>query len=191
MHGELHGALRATLAAGIMNGNVRHAIPLNQLPLHLSDSGPTPPDELKLEAPLAVQGSAPRPGFFPMNKFSSAPLLMEASRVAQTRSGGDDVKKRLMIVPDVHVTRLVTTQRNGTTAVTAVLLRQFGFEQAVPVPDDGVVVIALGTIESTRLALTSFPNLPNTNLIGQNLIAHLRSNLTIRIPRRAFPAGLR
>jgi hypothetical protein len=190
MHGELHGALRATLAAGIMNGKVRHAIPLNQLPLHLSGVGPNPPDELKLEAPLAVQGSAPRPGFFPMNKFSSAPLLMEASRVAQTRSGGDDVKKRLMIVPDVHVTRLVTTQRNGTTAVTAVLLKQFGIEQAVPVPDDGVVVIALGTIESTRLALTSFPNLPNTNLIGQNLIAHLRSNLTIRIPRSALPAGL-
>ncbi|MFB9269621.1 family 16 glycoside hydrolase [Bradyrhizobium erythrophlei] len=190
MHGELHAALRATLAAGIMNGKVRHAIPLNQLPLHLSGVGPNPPDELKLEAPLAVQGSAPRPGFFPMNKFSSAPLLMEASRVAQTRSGGDDVKKRLMIVPDVHVTRLVTTQRNGTTAVTAVLLMQFGMEQAVPVPDDGVVVIALGTIESTRLALTSFPNLPNTNLMGQNLIAHLRSNLTIRIPRSALPAGL-
>lgn len=190
MHGELHVALRGMLAAGIMNGKVRHAIPLNQLPLHLGGVGPNPPDELKLEAPLAVQGSAPRPGFFPMNKFSSAPLLMEASRVAQTRSGGDDVKKRLMVVPDVHVTRLVTTQRNGTTAVTAVLLKQFGMEQAVPVPDDGVVIIALGTIESTRLALTSFPNLPNTNLIGQNLIAHLRSNLTIRIPRNALPAGL-
>jgi hypothetical protein len=196
MHGELHEALRAILAAGIMNGKVRHSIPLNQLPLHLSGIGPNPPDELKLEAPLAVQGSAPRPGFFPLNKFSSAPLLMEASRVAQTRSGGDDVKKRLMVVPDVHVTRLVTTQRNGTTAVTAVLLKQFDkttqsfLEYSVPVPDDGIVVIALGTIESTRLALTSLPNLPNSNLIGQNLIAHLRSNLTIRIPRSALPAGL-
>ena len=71
-----------------------------------------------------------------------------------------------------------------------VLLKQFGVEQAIPVPDDGVVIIALGTIESTRLALTSFPNLSNTNLIGQNLQAHLRSNLTIRIPRAALPAGL-
>jgi choline dehydrogenase-like flavoprotein len=196
MHGELHEALRAILAAGIMNGKVRNAIPLNQLPLHLSDVGANPPDELKLEAPLAVQGSAPRPGFFPMNKFSSAPLLLEASRVAQTRSGGDDVKKRLMVVPDVHVTRLVTAQNNGVTAVTAVLLKQFDattqsfVEHSVPVPDDGAVFIALGTIESTRLALTSFPNLPNSNLIGQNLIAHLRSNLTIRIPRSALPDGL-
>lgn len=190
MHGKLHEALRKVLADGINNGNVRHAIPLAQLPLHLSNAGPNPPEFLKLEAPLAVQGSSPLPGFFPVNKFSSAPLLMEAARVAQVRSGGDDVKKRLMIVPDVHVTRLVTGQRNGATVVTQVLLKQFGEEQSISVPEDGVVIVALGTIESSRLALTSFPNLPNTNLIGQNLMAHLRSNLTIRIPRSALPPGL-
>jgi hypothetical protein len=190
MHGDLHLALRKILATGINNNKVRNAIPLNQLPLHLTNPGPNPSNELKLEAPLAVQGAAPLPGAFALNKFSSAPLLMEAARVAQTRSGGDDVKKRLMVVPDVHVTRLVTAQRNGTTVVTAVLLKQFGVEQSVPVPEDGVVIIALGTIESTRLALISFPNLPNAQLIGQNLIAHLRSNLTIRIPRAALPANL-
>ena len=42
------------------------------------------------------------------------------------------------------------------------------------------------TIESTRLALTSFP----TPLIGRNLMAHLRSNLVVRIRRSAFGAGL-
>jgi len=190
MHGNLHLALRQRLAAAITNGKVRNAIPLNQLPLHLSDAGSNPSEELKLEAPLAVQSAAPLPGFFAVNKFSAAPLLMEAARVAQTRSAGDDVKKRLMVVPDVHVTRLVTGQRNGATVVTAVLLKQFGVEQSVPVPEDGAVIIALGTIESTRLALISFPNLPNTALIGQNLIAHLRSNLTVRIPRASLPAGL-
>jgi choline dehydrogenase-like flavoprotein len=190
IQGPLQDALRKILATGIKNGKVRYAIPLAQLPLYLTNVAPNPPDELKLEAPLAVQGTPPLPGFFPINKFSSAPLLMEAARVAQTRSAGDDVKKRLMIVPDVHVTRLVTVQRNGTTVVTAVLLKQFGIEQSVPVPDDGVVIIALGTIESTRLALISFPNLPNTGLIGQNLMAHLRSNLTIRIPRSALPPGM-
>lgn len=188
MHGPLHVALRGMLSAGLEQKKVRHAIPLRQLPLHLSDPDPdVPRDDLKLEAPLAVQGHSPLPGFFPINKFSAAPLLMEAARTAQTRSGGDDVKKRLMIVPDVHVTRLVTAQRNGATVVTAVLLKHLGVEQAVPVPDDGKVIIALGTIESTRLALISFPNLPNTPLIGQNLMAHLRSNLTIRIPRSALP----
>jgi choline dehydrogenase-like flavoprotein len=190
MHGKLHVALRKLLADGINNDKVRHAIPLAQLPLHLSNPGAKPPEFLKLEAPLAVQGTPPLPGLFPLNKFSSAPLLMEAARVAQVRSGGDDVKKRLMIVPDVHVTRLVTGQRNGATVVTEVLLKQFGVEQSVPVPADGAVIIALGTIESSRLALISFPNLPNTSLIGQNLMAHLRSNLTIRIPRSALPPGL-
>ena len=95
-----------------------------------------------------------------------------------------------MVVPNVHVTRLVTAQRNGTTVVTAVLVSQGGVEQAIQVPEDGVVIIALGTIESTRLALISFPHLSNANLIGQNMMAHLRSNLTIRIPRSALPAGL-
>ena len=56
----------------------------------------------------------------------------------------------------------------------------------VPVPDGAVVVIALGTIESARLALLSFQGLPGYELIGRNLMAHLRSNLTIRIPREAF-----
>ena len=47
------------LDAGIPAKPVRHAIPLSQLPLHLSDAGPNPPDALKLEAPLAVQGRPP------------------------------------------------------------------------------------------------------------------------------------
>ena len=119
--GSLHRALRKMLRDGITAQPVRHAIPLNELPLHLSNPGSTAPDLLKLEAPLAVQGRPPLPGFFPINKFSSVPLLMEASRVAQVRSGGDDVKKRLMIVSDVHVTRLVTAQKNGSTVVTEVL----------------------------------------------------------------------
>ena len=44
-----------------------------------------------------------------------------------------------------------------------------------------------GQPESTRLALLSFGQ---DGRIGNNLIAHLRSNLTIRIPRSALPAGL-
>ena len=69
-------------------------------------------------------------------------------------------------------------------------MKQFGVEQSVPVPENGVVILALGTIENARLALTSFPNLPNTSLLGENLMGHLRSNLTIRIPRASLPRGL-
>src|SRR6476661_3324315 len=53
----------------------------------------------------------------------------------------------------------------------------------------GVVVIALGTIESARLALLSFggSGLPTVPLVGKNLMAHLRSNLVVRVPRGAIP----
>jgi hypothetical protein len=37
------------------------------------------------------------------------------------------------------------------------------------------------------LALASFEGTPNYNLMGRNLMAHLRSNLDIRIPRTALP----
>lgn len=188
MHGALHEALRDILYQAITQNQITDAIPLNELPLHLNLDGNAPPNPeiLKLEAPLAVQGRQPRAGYFPINKFSAAPLLMESARVAQAKSRGDDVKKRLMVVPDCHVTRLVTSTQNGQTTVKQVLTNR----GSIPVADDAVVVIALGTIESTRLAQISFPNIPNALLMGQNLMAHLRSNLTIRIPRNALPANL-
>jgi len=60
----------------------------------------------------------------------------------------------------------------------------------IPVAEDAVVVIALGTIESARLAMLSFPNVPTRTLMGQNLMAHLRSNIVMRIPRSSLPTGL-
>ena len=64
---------------------------------------------------------------------------------------------------------------------------------SIPVPERGVVVLASGTIESTRLALLSFPGTAGYDLIGTNLLSHVRSNHTFRIPREALaqlPAGL-
>jgi hypothetical protein len=118
----------------------------------------------------------------PFNKFSSVPLLIAAARVAEFESGGDDVKKRLMLVPDCHVTQLVTTTDQGASCVTHVLTNR----GSIAVPTHAVVVLALGTIESTRLALISFQTPPDTGVIGHNLMAHLRSNLTMRIPREAI-----
>ena len=51
------------------------------------------------EAPLAVQSPVPLSGFFPFNKFSFGAYPDESGpRGAYAESGGDDVKKRLMIV---------------------------------------------------------------------------------------------
>jgi hypothetical protein len=108
--GPMHLALRQQLFEGIDNNLVPKAIPLSELPLHLTlASGVMATEELlsKLEAPLAVQ-SVSRPGFFPFNKFSSVPLLTKAARAAQNESKGDDVKKRLMAVAGCHVKRLMT-----------------------------------------------------------------------------------
>ena len=197
IYGPLHDALRRRTFDGVKGGKVAGAMNLGQLPPHPKAEGngvvkreqllelldtqddPTLTNEdlkdlLKLEAPLAVQART-RSGFFPFNKFSAMPLLIKGSRAAWAESNNDDVKKRLMIVPHCHVTRLVTEGGQ----VTAVQTNQ----GTIPVPPSGVVVLAAGTIESTRLALLSFEQAPNHGLIGRNLIAHLRSNLTIRFKR--------
>lgn len=208
IYGELHAALRQQLFDGIASGAVPGAMPLGSLPDHPAVLGTTPTvsdllpllglpsagslttqdllDLLKLEAPLAVEGRPPRAGFFPLNKFSALPLLIKAARAAQTESNGDDIRKRLMVVPNCHVTRLLTVP-DGTAWRVAAVETNLG---TVPVPPQGKVFLALGTVESTRLALASFRGLgmPNENLIGKNFMAHLRSNLDIRIPRTALTA---
>ncbi|MFI5265875.1 MAG: family 16 glycoside hydrolase [Chloroflexota bacterium] len=200
--GSFQNALRQQLFDGLVAGKVNEAVPLAQLPDHpavvasttpptnadllrllgLSNNGHAPAHQdllnlLKLEAPLAVQASTGS-GFFPFNKFSSMPVLMEAARVAETECGGDDVEKRLMVVPRCHVKRLLTDGGQVTGIDT-----NLGY---VPLPTGGVAVVALGTIESTRLALNSFGDGPHASLIGRNLMAHLRSNLAIRVPRAAI-----
>jgi GMC oxidoreductase/Domain of Unknown Function (DUF1080) len=55
------------------------------------------------------------------------------------------------------------------------------------------VVIALGTVETTRVALTTFQQSlagRAAQRMGTNLVAHLRSNLTVRVPRAAIAANL-
>jgi choline dehydrogenase-like flavoprotein len=135
--------------------------------------------EKELEAPLAVESHSTRPGTLPVNKFSSVPLLMRAARLAFDESAGDDVRKRLMVVPHCHVIRLEMGGRR--------VMRVHTNQGAVDVPPHGQVFLALGTIENTRMALNTLADHP---LIGSNLMAHLRSNVTIRIPRASFGATL-
>ena len=177
--GAMHEGLRQLLFDGL--GTVAEAIPLDQLP---PPPWPVSANGIeKLEAPLAVQGSPPRPGFFALNKFSSAPLVIRAAREAWFKSGGDDFKKRLMVVPNCHVTRLETSIVQGVGQVVAVDTTQ----GRVELPPRGVVILAAGTIENARLALLSFGGTLGHELIGTNLISHMRSNLTFRLPRAVLP----
>lgn len=157
---------------------------------------------LKLEAPLAVQ-SRTESGLFPTNKFSAVPGLIRAARIANREADGTgtiaDARKRLMIVPDCHVQELITeTQADNWVRVTGVRVWQNGVSVDIPLapPRDGgqsAAIIALGTVETTRVALTTFrQSLAGraAQRMGSNLIAHLRSNLTIRVPRKAIEANL-
>lgn len=141
-----------------------------------------------LEAPLAVQSKPPRAGFFPINKFSAAQLLIKASRMAQeeaqnSASGSLDernLRKRLMVVPNCHVIRLDRLDKR--------IMRVVTNQGTIDVPAGGRVILAMGTIENTRLALHSVPN--SRGLIGRNLMAHLRSNVTLRVPRASIQSLL-
>jgi 3-keto-disaccharide hydrolase/GMC oxidoreductase len=174
--------------------------------LGLPTTDTTPLAELKelfkLEAPLAVQ-STTLPGFFPTNKFSAVPALIRATRLASTEADGAgpiaDARKRIMVVSNCHVQDLITqTQPDNWVGVTGVRVWQNGNSVDVslaPPRNNGqsIVVIALGTVETTRLALTTFQQSlagRAAQRMGTNLIAHLRSNLTIRVPRAAIAANL-
>jgi hypothetical protein len=184
--GPLHLALRQQLFTSLS------ALPATAKPKLTGNRGALA-DLLHLEAPLSVQSTSPRPGFFPLNKFSATQMLIRMARLAWTEADqsvpgtGDEqqslnlknVKKRLMVVPNAHVIRL--ERDPGTQRITKVVTNQGD----VDVPQGGQVFTALGTIESTRLALTTLPN--GNGLIGRNLMAHLRSNLTFRIPSSAYP----
>jgi choline dehydrogenase-like flavoprotein len=202
--GDLQNALRQRLFDNI--AAINGAIPLGSLPpsplltpgadpanlLGLTSTAGLSQQDLqnllKLEAPLAVQARAPHAGFFPLNKFSTVPLMMKAARAASSDFNGNDARKDFMILPDTHVLSIGTAPTGiGTWRVTGIDTSR-GFVDLAP---GGIAVVALGTIESARLARVSFDGtaIPTLPLMGKNLMAHVRSNLTFRVPRSAI-AGL-
>lgn len=136
-------------------------------------------------APLAVQGEAPGGALFAFDKYSTANLLISAIRedIARNWTLNDNSRRRLMLVPRAHVTQLFT---DGTGSARRVALIVDGQPQTLTVGQElapnCLFVLAAGTIESTRLALTSFP----ATGMGANLMAHLRSDITVRIRRSAL-----
>jgi choline dehydrogenase-like flavoprotein len=160
---------------GILKQRVATAIQQNTVPNLDSVEDP----------PLAVQGQSPASGLFSFDKYSSITVLIDAARDAARQS---DSQRRLFVVPNAHVTRLNTAND----AVVSVEVSVGGAVQSLPVNPNCAVVLALGTIESTRLALASFPTSPGSaagELMGRNLMAHWRSNIFVRIQRSALDPG--
>ena len=137
------------------------------------------------DPPLAVQGQSPASGLFGFDKYSSITILIDAARDAARQP---DAQRRLFVVPNAHVTRLATA--NG--SVVSLQVNVNGASYSLPIASDCAVILALGTIESTRLALASFPTSPGNpaaELMGRNLMAHWRSNIFVRINRAALDPG--
>src|SRR5215467_10775812 len=161
-------------------------------------------NSLRVDAPLAVQILS-RPGFFPFNKFSSVPLGIAAARkafaIAADKSGNTD--KGVMIVANCHVKGLRT--RSYTVATGATVQEIDGiFVRSKDSGDDlldlsgpvqgnpqrrPVVILALGAIESARMAILTpgVTSAPNGAVVGNNLMVHLRKNSTFTVP---IPSGL-
>lgn len=161
--GPLHAALKTRFeAAGSAVANIESGLGTNGVS----------------DAPLAVQAAPPASGLFSFDKFSSTPVLTQAIRQDAGASGGNDSARRLMLVPN---TRALRIDSFGGSAHSVEVAEQ-GVRRTIPLAPGGQVVLACSTIESTRLALESFP----TELMGRNLMVHLRSDLTVRIKRSAL-----
>lgn len=162
---------KTALFAALLNG-ISAALPLGGI------------TEVK-EAPLAVQGSSPRSGLFAFDKFSSAPFIMDALRndvSVNTRYG--DLGRRIFLVPRTQVHRLNVSGN----LVTSIDMSVGGVRQQLSVSPASAVIIANGTIEATRLALESLgigSQQFGSPRVG-NFMAHLRSNITVRIRRSAL-----
>ena len=95
------------------------------------------------DPPLAVEGDSPASGLFSFDKYSSATVLIEAARDAAAQP---DPQRRLFVVPNAHVTRLNTT--SGVVSSIDVFVN--GVKQLLPIRQNCAVILAAGTIESTR-----------------------------------------
>ncbi|MBD2777537.1 family 16 glycoside hydrolase [Iningainema tapete] len=148
------------------------------------------------DPPIAVMGSAPGSGLFSMDKFSSLPLLLDAIRRDNDNNGANNDRRRLFLVPNVEVLKLETI--NGVVRQIVVALKD-PFDRdnkskarvvRLNVSPSAAVVIAGNTINSTRLALNSFPRpqqlAPNGELMGRNLMVHVRGNFIWKVSRSAL-----
>jgi choline dehydrogenase-like flavoprotein len=161
--GALHNALRSEVGAAV------GAVP--NIETTIGSNGVE-------EAPLAVQGSAPESGLFSFDKYSSLPLLIDAIRDDVAKSGVNDANRRLLVVPVAHVTKL----HAAAGVVHTIEVDVAGQRKFLPVSPQCAVILAGSAVESTRLALHSFPS----PLMGRNLMGRVRSDFTVRVHRSAF-----
>lgn len=149
-----------------------------------------------LPPPIAVQGEGPGSGLFSFDKYCSLPLLLDSVREDSEVSGGNDAARRLFVVPYANVLKLQTTRGRVEQVLLALADPESPADRGrarivrLNLKSSAMVVLAGNTINSTRLALNSFPRPdvlnPNGELMGRNLMYHVRSNFVWRVKRSAL-----
>jgi 3-keto-disaccharide hydrolase/GMC oxidoreductase len=149
-----------------------------------------------VEAPIAVRAEGFESGLLSMGKFSSLPLLLDSIREDAEGSGGSNANRFLFLVPNAEVLRIETAEGRATTLVLAV--RQPSRDANKPgmarrivrfgLSGGAMVCLAGNAINSTRLALNSFPKPRELgpDLTGKNLMVHVRGNYSWRIRKSAL-----
>ncbi len=177
INGPLYTALKSR-AEAVVNGNQ------------------VPSLKAALAPPIAVQGESPGSGLFSFDKYSSLPLLLDSVREDSEISGGNNSLRRLFVVPYAEVLKLQTANGRVNQVVVALAdpadprVKSKARVVRLNLKSSAMVILAGNTINSTRLALNSFPRPAplnqNGELIGRNLLYHVRSNFTWRVKRTAL-----
>ncbi|MFB2898419.1 family 16 glycoside hydrolase [Aerosakkonemataceae cyanobacterium BLCC-F50] len=149
-----------------------------------------------LDPPIAVTGQSPGSGLFSMDKFSSLPLLLDSIRRDNDNSNSNNQNRRLFLVPNIEVLKLETVNGVVTQIVGAIKdpldpnNKSLARVVRLNLSPRAIVAIAGNTINSTRLALNSFPRpqqlAPNSELMGRNLMVHVRGNFIWKATRDAL-----
>lgn len=146
-----------------------------------------------LPPPIAVQGESPVSGLFSIDKFSSLPLLLDSIREAKEKP---DQSSKLFLVPYAEVIKLETVNGVVTQVVVALVDPSAPKDKSkarvvrLNLKPSAMVIVAGNTINSTRLALNSFPRprqlAPAGELMGRNLMSHVRGNFVWKVSRNAL-----
>ncbi|MBC7804696.1 MAG: DUF1080 domain-containing protein, partial [Akkermansiaceae bacterium] len=148
-----------------------------------------------LPPPIAVKVTSEFSGLFSPNKFSSLPLLIEAIRDAASEAGDNDAARRLFLVPRAKVLNLVTEQ-GRVVAIDIALMNPVepgtASVQRLALKPSAQVILAGNAINSTRLALNSFPRPAPimTERMGANLMVHVRDDYLWQVRRNAVDPTL-
>ncbi|MFP3646532.1 family 16 glycoside hydrolase [Paraburkholderia sp. SIMBA_054] len=143
-----------------------------------------------IAAPIAVQTQSFISGLFALDKYSSLPALIASTR-ADHGDGRTDLG--IAVVPKAHVVRLECEQSDtpgiNTGLVTRIVVQVEGQQRTLDLGPHCQTVLAASCIESTRLALESFPlsslglRPPNDELMGRNFMFHLRADIAFKAGR--------